>query len=37
MKSHRDKKCLYNHKSIKGIKITVYTVIEPVYKVFDNA
>ena len=37
MKSHRDKKCLYNRKSIKGIKITGYTGIELVYKVSDNA
>ena len=29
------KKCLYNHKSIKGIKITVHTVIKLAYKVFN--
>ena len=33
-KSQRNKKCLYNHKSVKGIKITVHTVIEQPYKVF---
>ena len=35
MRSHRNKKCLYNHKSVKGIKINVDTVIEQTYKVFD--
>ena len=34
----RNKKCLYNHKSVKGIKINVHTVnIEQAYKVFDYA
>ena len=28
MTSQRNKKCLNNHKSIKDIKINVYTVIE---------
>ena len=28
MKSQRNKKCLYNHKSVKCIKINVHTVIE---------
>ena len=35
MKSHRNKKWLYNQKSIKDIKITIRTVIELSYKVFD--
>ena len=37
MRSYRNKKCLYNDKSIKGIKITAHTVIELVYKFFDCA
>ena len=28
-------KTVYNHKSVKGIKISVHTVIEQAYKVFD--
>ena len=28
MTSQRNKKCLYNHKSVKDIKINVYTVTE---------
>ena len=33
-----EKKCLYHHKSIiKGIKITVRTVIELAHKIFDYA
>ena len=35
MKSQRNKKCLYNDKFIKGIKINVYTVIEQAYIVFS--
>ena len=34
MKSQRNKKCLYNHKFIKGIKINVHTVMELAHKVF---
>ena len=34
-KKSENKKCLYNHKSVKGIKINVHTVIEQAYKVFD--
>ena len=37
LKSLRNKKCLYNHKSIKGIKITVHTVIELTYTVLNYA
>ena len=32
MKIQRNKKWLYNHKSKKGVKITVHTVIELAYK-----
>ena len=35
MKSQRNKKCLYNHKSIKGTKITVHAVTELAHKIFD--
>ena len=35
MRSQRNKKCVYNQKFIKGIKITVNTVIELTYKVFN--
>ena len=31
------KSCLYNHKSVKGIKINVHTVIEQAHEVFDFA
>ena len=37
MKSQIYKKCLYNHKSIRGITITAHTVIELAYKNFDYA
>ena len=33
--SQRNKKCLYNHKSIKGTKITVHAVTELAHKIFD--
>ena len=33
--SQRNKRCLYNDKSVKGIKINVHTVIEQAYKVLD--
>ena len=33
----RETKNIYNHKSIKGIKVTVHTVMELAYKVFDYA
>ena len=36
-KSQRNKKCLFNHKSIKGIKINVHTVIEQTHKICDYA
>ena len=36
MKSLRNKECLYQQKSINSIKITVRTVIELAYKVFDH-
>ena len=36
MKSQRNKKCLYNHKSIKGTKITVHAVTELAHKIFDQ-
>ena len=35
MKSQRNKKYLYDHKFVKGIKINVHTAIEQAYKVFD--
>ena len=28
MKSQRNKKCSFNHRSVKGIKINVHTVID---------
>ena len=34
-KSQRNKKCLYNHKFVKCIKINVRTVIEQSYNVFN--
>ena len=33
--SQRNKKCLFNHKFVKGIKINVHTVIEQAHKVFN--
>ena len=35
MKILRNKKYLYHHKSIKGIKTAAHNVIELSYKVFD--
>ena len=37
MKNQKNKKILYNHKSKKGTKITVLTVIELAYKGVDYA
>ena len=37
MKSQRNKKSLYNHKFIKGIKSNVHPVMEEAHKVFDYA
>ena len=37
MKRQRNKKCLYNHKSINGIKIIAHTFIELTYKVLKIA
>ena len=32
-----EKKCLFNHKSIKGIQIIVHTLIELAHKVINDA
>ena len=37
MKSQSNNKCLYNEKSLKGIKIILLTVIGPAYKIVDYA